>query len=186
MSQSIDEDLVIKDIDSPLYKYLYFYRIDIKNCFVSDRQKFVQKIKSIIFSIFLFIFAIRYIILSILFKKNRASLYHFDLVQYFGQFPEFYYLCEILLAILSFRIVHIFNHSNSNEYEWLKIIKVLNGSQSLDLLKIYNKNEIQKFVKKINTFKFFLTFSNYSTIFLYSLSVRLRLSKIKGFRNYLS
>jgi hypothetical protein len=53
MSQSIDEDLVIKDIDSPLYKYFYFYRIDIKNCFASDRQKFVQKIKSNILWIYL-------------------------------------------------------------------------------------------------------------------------------------
>jgi hypothetical protein len=52
MSQSIDEDLVIKDIDSALYKYFYFYTIDIKNCFVSDRQKFVQKIKSNILSIY--------------------------------------------------------------------------------------------------------------------------------------
>jgi hypothetical protein len=27
MPESIDEDLVIKDIDSPLYKYFYFYTI---------------------------------------------------------------------------------------------------------------------------------------------------------------
>jgi hypothetical protein len=45
MSESIDEDLVIKHIDSPLYKYLYFYRFGIENCFVSDRQKLLQKIK---------------------------------------------------------------------------------------------------------------------------------------------
>ncbi len=44
MSEFIDEDLVIKDIDSALYKYLYFYRTDTKNCFVSDRKKLVQKI----------------------------------------------------------------------------------------------------------------------------------------------
>jgi hypothetical protein len=46
MSQFIDGDLVIKDVDSPLYKYLYFYRIDVKNYFASDRQKLVQKIIS--------------------------------------------------------------------------------------------------------------------------------------------
>ncbi len=40
------EDLVIKDIDSALYKYLYFYRTDTKNCFVSDRKKLVQKISA--------------------------------------------------------------------------------------------------------------------------------------------
>jgi hypothetical protein len=161
MSESIDKDLVIKDIDSPLYKYFYFYRIDIKNCFVSDRQKFVQKIKSNIFGIFLFIFVIRYGILLILFKKNRASLYYFDLVQYLGEFPEFYYLGSLFISILCFRILHIFNHSNSNDYEWLKIIKVFNGSQSLDSLKIYNKNEIQEYIQKIKSFEFFVYISAY-------------------------
>jgi hypothetical protein len=115
MSQSIDEDLVIKDIDSPLYKYFYFYRIDIENCFVSDRQKFVQKIKSNILWIYFFICIIRYGILSIIIKNKRVPQYFFDLIQYFGGIPEFYCLCAIFASILSFRIVHIFNHSNSND-----------------------------------------------------------------------
>jgi hypothetical protein len=55
--------------------------------------------------------------------------------------------------------LHTFNHSNNNDYKWLKTIKVLNGSQSLDLLKIYNKNEIKEYVQKIKTLKFFLNLS---------------------------
>ena len=165
MSQSIDEDLVIKDIDSPLYKYFFFYRIDIKNCFVSDRQKLVQKIKSNILWIHFFVCIIRYGVLSIIFKK-RISVYYLDLFQYFGEFPEFYYIIVIFGSFLCFRILHIFNHSNSNDYEWLNIIKVLNGSQSFDSLKIYNKNEIQKYVQKIKTFKFFLNLCIYSTLTL--------------------
>jgi hypothetical protein len=160
MSESIDEDLVIKDIDSPLYKYLYFYRIDIRNCFVSDRQKLVQKIKSNTLSIILIIYIIRYGILLKIFKTKKV--HYFDIIQYFGGFPEFYYLCAIFVLIFSFRILYIFNHSNSNDYEWLQIIKVLNGSQSFDSLKIYNKNEIQKYVQKIKSFKFFLNLFNYS------------------------
>jgi hypothetical protein len=162
MSESIDEDLIIKDIDSPLYKYFYFYRIDIKNCFVSDRQKFVQKIKSNILWIYFFICVIRFAILSII-SKNR-SVYYLDIIQYLGEFPEFYYLCVVFASILCIRILHIFNHSNSNDYEWLNIIKVLNGSQSLDSLKIYNKNELQKYIQKIITFKFFLNFFFYSLL----------------------
>jgi hypothetical protein len=164
MSESIDEDLIIKDIDSPLYKYFYFYRIDIKNCFVSDRQKFVQKIKSNILWIYFFICVIRFAILSII-SKNR-SVYYLDIIQYLGEFPEFYYLCVVFASILCIGILHIFNHSNSNDYEWLNIIKVLNGSQSLDLLKIYNKNELQKYIQKIRTFKFFLNLFFYSLLAL--------------------
>ncbi len=95
MSEPIDEDLVIKDIDSPLYKYLFFYRIDINNRFVSNRQKLVQKIKLNIFSICLFIFIIRYGILLKFFKNK--TIYYLDILQYFGEFPQFItcalYLC---------------------------------------------------------------------------------------------
>ncbi len=80
MSQSIDEDLVIKDIDSPLNKYSYFYRIDIKNCFVSDRQKFVRKIKSNILWIYFFICIIRYGILTILIKNKKIFHYNYLLL----------------------------------------------------------------------------------------------------------
>jgi hypothetical protein len=166
MSQSIDEDLVIKDIDSPLYKYFYFYTIDIKNSFVSDRQKFVQKIKSNILWIYFFVCIIRYGVLSIIIKNKRVPQYYFDLIQYFSEFPEFYYLITIFGSILCFGILYIFNHSNSNEYEWLKIIKVLNGSQSLDSLKINNKNEIQNYVQKIKSFKFSLNLCVYLTFTL--------------------
>jgi hypothetical protein len=40
----------------------------------------------------------------------------------------------------------------------------LNGSQPLDSLKIYNKNEIQKYIQKIKTFKFFLNLCVYSIL----------------------
>jgi hypothetical protein len=164
MSESIYEDFVIKDIDLPLYKYLYFYRIDLRNSILSDRQKLVQKIKSNISSIYLFICVIRYGILSIIFQNKGISFYYFDLIQFYGKFPEFYYLCAIFVSILSFRILHIFNHSNSQEYEWLKVIEVLNGSQSLDSLKIFNKNEIRKYIRKIKSFNFFVNLLIYLTI----------------------
>jgi hypothetical protein len=166
MSQYIDEDLIIKDIDSPLHKYFYFYRIDIKNSFLSDRQKFVQKIKSNILNIYLFICVIYYGILSLIIQNKRVPQYYFDFIQYFGEYPEFYYLCAIFGSIHGFRVLHIFNHSNSNDYEWLKIIKVLNGLQSLDSLKIHNKNEIQEYIQKIKSFKFFVYISAYLTYIL--------------------
>jgi len=182
MSQSIDEDLVIKDIDSPLYKYLYFYRIDIKNCFVSDRQKFVQKIKSNILWIYFFICIIRYGILLMIINNKRVPQYYFDLIQYFGEYPEFYYLGAIFFSIFCFRILYIFNHSNSNDYLWFKILRVLNGSQSLDSLKIYNKNEIQKYVQKIKTFKFILNLFLY---LVFSFSFFTTLALLFLFFNYL-
>jgi hypothetical protein len=159
MSEIIDEDLVIKDIDLPLYKYFYFYKIDLRNSFVSDRQKLLQKIKSNILCIYLFICVIRYVIITIIFKNKRHSVYYFDIFQHFGEFPEFYFLCAVFVSLFSFRILRIFNHSNNNDYEWLKIIRVLNGSQSSDSLKIYNKNEIKEYVQKIKSFNFFLNLS---------------------------
>jgi hypothetical protein len=106
MSQPIYEDLVIKDIDLPLYKYLYFYRKDLRNIILSDKQKLVQKIKSNILCIYLFICVIRYGILSITFQNKGISLYYFDLIQFYGKFPQFYYLCadrELEIEISNYR-----------------------------------------------------------------------------------
>jgi phosphoglycerol transferase MdoB-like AlkP superfamily enzyme len=131
---------------------------------VSDRQKLVQKMISNILSIYFSICIICYGILTILIKNRKFSLYYFDLFEYFGEYPEFYYLCLIFCSIFCFRILLIFNHSNSNDCVWIKIIKIitaLNGSQSLDSLKIYNKNEIHKYVQKIKTFKFCSQFMRY-------------------------
>jgi hypothetical protein len=102
MSESIDEDLVIKDIDLPLYKYFYFYKIDLRNSFVSDRQKLLQKIKSNILCIYFFICVIRYAIITIIFKNKRHSVYYFDLFQYFGEFPEFYSIIGFDIFVQNF------------------------------------------------------------------------------------
>jgi hypothetical protein len=119
----IDEDLVIKDIDSPLYKYLYFYRIDIKNCFVSDRQNLVQKIKSNILWIYLFICVIRYIILSIIKKNQKISNYYFDLLQYFGDFQDF---ITYALYLLRFFASEFFIFSIT------AIVMIMNGLKLLE------------------------------------------------------
>ncbi len=175
MSESSDEDFIIKDIDSPLYKYLFFYRIEIRKSFVSDRQKSIQKIKSIILSIYLFICIVRYGIHSlILVNKNIIPVYYLDIVQYYGGIPEFYYFGTIFLLLFCLRIIHILNHSNSKDYEWLKIIKALNELQSFNALKIYNKNETQKYVRRIKTLKFITQYVIYSILlfeFLLSFAV---------------
>jgi hypothetical protein len=70
MSESNDEDLVIKDIDLPLYKYLLFHRFDARNDLFSDKKKFIQKLKSNFLSFCLIINIIRYGILVKIFKES--------------------------------------------------------------------------------------------------------------------
>jgi hypothetical protein len=91
MSDSIEEYSIIKDIDLPLYKYLFFYRFDIRNCFVSERQKFVQKLKSNILFVYLFTRIVRYGIHLKILKNKRIPVHYLDIVQYFGGIPEFSY-----------------------------------------------------------------------------------------------
>jgi hypothetical protein len=156
MSDSIEEYSIIEDIDLPLYKYLFFYRFDIRNCFVSERQKFVQKLKSNILSVYLFICIIRYGINLKILKNKRIPAHYLDIIQYFGGIPEFIYLCTILALILTLAIVLIFNHSIDKEYEWLNIIRILKGLNSIDSLKFYDKNETKNYINRIKSVRIFI------------------------------
>jgi hypothetical protein len=89
MFESIDDNLIILDIDLPLYKYLFFYRFDIRNYF-SDRQKFVQKIKSNILSVFLIISIIRYGIELKILKNKKIPIYDLDIIEYFSEIVEYF------------------------------------------------------------------------------------------------
>jgi hypothetical protein len=169
MSESNSEELVIKDIDSPLYDYWLFYRFDIRNRFVSDRQKLIQKIKTNLLVIHLFICVIRIGIYLLVYKKGRIPLYYFDIIQHIGGITEYFYSIALIFTLLSLRIIFILNYSYDKDYEWLDIIKVLNGSQSSNFLKLYDKNEFNNYLIKIKNLKivfnfFFLSSLPFATI----------------------
>jgi hypothetical protein len=153
--------MFIKDIDSPLYKYWLFYRFDIKNRFLTHKQKLNQRIKTNILCIYLFLTIVRYGICLIVCKNGKIPIYYLDIMQYFGGITEYFYLNAFFVSILCLRILYIFNHSNSDEYEWLNIIRVLCGLKSIYFFKFHNKNDIQLFVSKIKKLKLFTYLSVY-------------------------
>jgi hypothetical protein len=133
---------------------------------VSERQKFVQKLKSNILSVYLFICIVRYGINLKILKNKRVPVHYLDIIEYFGGIPEFSYLCIILCSILTLAIVLIFNHSNDKEYEWLQIIKILNGLNSTDSLKFYEKKETKNYINRIKSVRIFTISLFYTMILL--------------------
>jgi hypothetical protein len=163
MSESIDDNSIILDIDLPLYKYLFFHRFDFRES-LSDKQKFVQKLKLNIVSVYLFIFIVRYGIYLKVLKNKRIPIYYLDIVQHLSEIPEFYYLCVILGSILTLAIVLIFNHSIDKEYEWLNIIRILKDLNSTDSLKFYDRNEYENYIKRIKSVKYLIVLLFYAWI----------------------
>ncbi len=135
MSESIepiDDKLNIEDIDQPLYKYCLFYKFDISGHNVTQKQVIIQKFKSYISSIYIILFAIHTAICFIINKNGRIPLYYFDFIQYMGGITKFFYISAIIVCIMTVRIVYILNNSHNNHYDWLKIIEVLKGLNSLN------------------------------------------------------
>ncbi len=169
--------MIIKDIDSPLYKYLLFYRFDIRNRFLTNKQKLYQRIKNNILCIYLFLSIVRYGIYLIVCKNGKIPIYYLDIIQYFGGITEYFYLNSFFFSILCLRILYIFNHSNSDEYEWLNIIRALCGLKSIYSFKFHDKNDIQLFVNKMKKLKLF----NYLSVYFYLLITVLMIMTVSIF-----
>jgi hypothetical protein len=154
--KSIEPQLIINDIDLPLYTYGFFHRQDLNNYFDTESKRQNQKNKSLIITIWNFFNAVRYALHFKYLKNGRVPLYFFDVLQFIGGITEYFYGVAGLLSLLSFHILYLFNFSKSEYFQWLDIIKVLKGIQNMETIKIYDKIEMRKFVTKIRIIKKFI------------------------------
>ena len=164
MDELSNENLIIEDIDQPLYKYCLFYRFDLSNKYVTKKQRVFQRIKSNILSIHIILFAIRNAICLLINKNGRIPLYYFDLFQYFGGIYKFIYVCAIISCIMTVKIVYILNNSNEKHYKWFKIIEILKGLDTFERNKIHDKNIIIKYVQRIKLIKLIMSLVCYSAV----------------------
>jgi len=153
MSEESDQNLVIKDIDLPLYKFGIVYRHDIDNFFQNQNKVRIQKFKSYVLNFWLFINIIRFIWYIIICKNGKIPIYYFDLVQYVGGIPEFYYAMSILPLMLSMFIIYLFNHKNQKYLNWFHIIRAINGIKTWNQIGISDQIEIKNYVNKLKNLK---------------------------------
>jgi len=142
----------VEDIDLPLYRYGLIHKQDINNYYESEKNRKLQKFKSYTLSIWMFVCIIRWLFLLKYFQNPNYEIFFNDIIQNFGGIPEFNYMIALLTTILSFRIICIFNFSDSNHYQWLHIIEVLKGLKTLKTIGDYHDKQIEKFVQKISSY----------------------------------
>jgi hypothetical protein len=151
-----EPELIINDIDLPLYTYGFFHKQDLNNYFDTESKRQNQKNKCFIITIWQFMNVVRYALNFKYLKNGRVPLYFFDVIQYIGGITEYFYGMSSFVSLLTFRILYLFNFSKRDYFEWLDIIKVLKGIQNMETIKIYNKIEMKKFFTKIRIIKKFI------------------------------
>jgi hypothetical protein len=171
MSEDLNNSSIIEDIDLPLYKYGLIHKQNINNYLVTNKQKKFQTIKSYASTAILLLIIIR-ILLQLRFYKNpNYQLFSYDLFNYFGGLTQFAYAMSLLGAIMTLRLLHLFNYSDESLYKWLDIIKVLKGLENKDSIGSKNEEKYGSFVQRIKFLKFVieitLKFSAFLIFFLF-------------------
>ena len=134
-------DLVIKDIDLPLYKYGLIHRHNINNYLKSKKIIYIQNCKIFILMIWMIISSLRWFIFSMEFSNGNIPLIDNDAIRYFGGITEYFNITAFIAAIMCTRITYLFNYSNASHYKWLDIIKAIKGLQTMESIGFYDKNE---------------------------------------------
>jgi len=143
---------MIKDLNFVLFKYWIYYRYDVfTNIIVSQKQLFIQKVKVLILTICLFSCIVRYIIYLFSIKSGYLPLYYFEIIQYVGGIIEMAYLFVIIMAIHAISLIYVMN--TGHNYDWFKIIQVLNGFELWSRIGLSNRNVIHGFIHKIKIIK---------------------------------
>lgn len=152
MSNIEEFEIIIPNIDLPLYKYGLVHKYDINHYLFSGKKKIIKIIKTYVIGIWLFMNLIRFSFSLIFNDKNNNPFVRYDILRYFGGLIQFYYSISICSAYLSLRIYYIFNFAD-NHYNWFEIIKVIKGLQTIESIGISDRNRIAKFIRRIKIFR---------------------------------
>jgi len=151
--QHFRKNLVINDIDKPLYKYGMIYKYDINNYYL-DNPNLMKKQRMISLAIISFMIfnSIKFFIFISLLDNERVPDYCFDFIQEVGGLIIYFYIANGIISAMSVGFSYHFNTGNEEDMKWLEIIKCLKGVLPIHLLRIHERSAIEKFfihVKKI-------------------------------------
>jgi hypothetical protein len=171
MSQNLNNFSVIKDIDLPLYKYGLIHKQNINNYLVTNKQKKFLAIKSYASTAIMLLVTIRLLLQLRFYKNQNYPLFYYDVFNYSGGLTQYASAISLLGALMTLRLIYLFNYSDESHYEWLDIIKVLKGLKNMDSIELKNEKEYESFVQRIKLFKFLIEITLNSSAFLFPFSL---------------
>jgi hypothetical protein len=78
------------------------------------------------------------------------------LINHSGGLNQFVIAMGLFGAVMSLRLLYLFNYSDESLYKWLDIIKVIKGLKNMDSIGLKNEKEYELFVQRIKFFKFLI------------------------------
>jgi hypothetical protein len=172
MSEDLKNCSVIEDIDLPLYKYGLIHKQNINNYLLTNKQKKFKAFKSYASTAIMFLISIRLLIQLRFYKNPNYPLFYYDVLNHLGGLTQFVYIASFIGAVMTLRLVHLFNYSDQSLYKWLDIIKVIEGLKNKDSIGLNDKEKYESFVQRIKFFKFgidiTLKFAAVLTFFVYT------------------
>jgi hypothetical protein len=156
MLENFNSFSLIEDIDLPLYKYGLIHKQNIYNYLVTKKQKTFQQFKSYASTAFLLLVIIRLLFQLRFYKNPNYPLFSYDVFNYLGGLTQFVIAMGLFRAIMSLRLLHLFNYSDESLYKWLDIIKVLKSLENKDSIGLKNEQIYESFVQRIKLFKFLI------------------------------
>jgi hypothetical protein len=176
MSENLNNTSVIEDIDLPLYKYGLIHKQNINNYLVTNKQKKFQTIKSYASTAFLLLVIIRMLLQLRFYKNSNYPLFSYDVLNYVGGLTQFVIAMGLFGAVMTLRLLHLFNYSDESLYKWLDIIKVLKGLENKDSIGLKNEQIYESFVQRIKFLKFLIDITlKFAAFFIFFLFIGLTL-----------
>jgi hypothetical protein len=105
------------------------------------------------------------------YKNPNYPLFSYDVFNYLGGLTQFFHATCFFGAVMSLRLLYLFNYSYENLYKWLDIIKVLKGLEVMDYIGLKNEENYESFIQRIKFLKFVieitLKFAAFLILFLF-------------------
>jgi hypothetical protein len=168
MSQNLNNFPVIEDIDFPLYKYGLIHKQNINNYLVTNKQKKFQATKSYASTAIMLLVIVRLLLQLRFYKNPNNPLFYYDVLNYLGGLTQFTSAIGLFGALMTLRLIYLFNYSDESLYEWMDIIKVIKGLKNMDSIGLKNEKEYESFVQRIKFLKFLIEITlNYFAFLLF-------------------
>ena len=172
----LPDHLSIKDIDKSLYEFglVYKHSVDFNDTHNEDvmKRRKLRHNLMMCFSLFNLMRFIFYIISSI--SMTTIPDYYFDLSKFAGGLFIYRQLIQLLPSLFIVKLCHTFGRADTDQMNWLSIIRVLKGISPVNQLGIHNQKYVNQFIRIVAKIHYstnlIITFNKY-TFLLWSIYI---------------
>ena len=145
----LPDHLSIKDIDKDVFDFALIYKHCVDSNEANEEKLLKRRKRKHVFVLAYLIFTAFRLLLCFWkqIKCGNVPDYYFDMIKYFGGLTIFIHLIDILGVLLALRLYYIFGSVDTQDMNWLIILRVLKGISPVKQLSIIYPKDINHFIK---------------------------------------